>query len=91
MAIAWSVLARDDLRRIRDYIGAFNPTAARRLSLALVEAADSLVTFPERGRPLGGGRRELVVVWPYVIRYRVSGPDVQILRIRHGAQHSASR
>lgn len=26
------------------------------------------------------------VIWPYVVRYRVKGRAVQIIRIKHGAQ-----
>ncbi|MEI9991821.1 MAG: type II toxin-antitoxin system RelE/ParE family toxin [Rhizomicrobium sp.] len=84
--IIWSPLAVDDLRGIRDYIGQFNPSAAMRFAARLFETAESLAEFSERGRPIGGGRRELVIVWPYVIRYRVEPERVVILRIRHGAQ-----
>ena len=31
--------------------------------------------------------REMTIVWPYILRYRVSGDKVFILRIRHGAQN----
>ncbi len=74
------------MRGIRDYIGQFNPSAASRLAGRLVATAESLAEFSERGRPIGGNRREMVVVWPYVIRYRVDADRVVILRIRHGAQ-----
>lgn len=52
----------------------------------LIEAADSLAQFPERGRDAGNGRRELVTVWPYILRYRVEAERVVILRVRHGAR-----
>jgi plasmid stabilization system protein ParE len=42
--------------------------------------------FSERGRDAGGGRREMTIVWPYVLRYRVEAERVVILRVRHGAQ-----
>jgi toxin ParE1/3/4 len=69
LQITWTASAADDLARIRTYIGAFNPQAARGLGNDLLSAAESLVSFPDRGRPIGQGRRELVAVWPYVIRY----------------------
>jgi plasmid stabilization system protein ParE len=75
-----------DLVFIRGYIGRFNPAAARRMADRIKVAAISLADFPERGRPIGGNRRELSVVPPYVIRYRIKGRTVQILRIWHGAQ-----
>jgi len=54
----------------------------------LIGLADSLAEFSERGRNAGGGRREMTVVWPYVLRYRVEDEAVFILRIRHGARES---
>ena len=86
MDVIWAPAALADLHRIRTYIGHFNPAAARRMGFRLVEAGDSLAAMPERGRPIGRGRRELVAVWPYVIRYQVRGESVWILRIRHGRQ-----
>jgi len=52
----------------------------------LLAAADSLEEFAERGRPIDEGRRELTIIRPYLIRYRVAGDAVFILRIRHAAQ-----
>lgn len=84
--VIWSGEARTNLVAIRDYIGQFNPLAAQRLANRLVALADSLDEFAERGRPVGRGLRELTVVWPYIIRYRVTEDTVIILRIRHGAR-----
>jgi plasmid stabilization system protein ParE len=74
------------LEAIVEYVEAFNPAAARRLGERLIEAADSLAEFAERGRDAGLGRREMTTVWPYVLRYRVEMDQVVILRIRHGAR-----
>jgi plasmid stabilization system protein ParE len=51
----------------------------------LTQAGASLAQFPDRGRA-ARGRRELVIVRPYIIRYRVFSDRVVILAIRHGAQ-----
>lgn len=75
---------------IEDYVAAFNPAVARRLSTELVVAADSLTTFPERGRPgLEPGTRELVAVRPYLIVYRTeeNSERVWIVRVLHGARY----
>jgi len=71
---------------IRAYIHQFDPQAARRMARRLVEAGDSLRDFPDRGRPAGDERRELVTIPPYIIRYRFDGERVFILGIRHSAQ-----
>ena len=84
--IVWTEEAVANLEAIAEYIAAFNPAAAERLATRLIELADSLAEFSDRGRDAGGGRREMTIVWPYVLRYRVEGDRVVILRIRHGAQ-----
>ena len=84
--IIWPPQAARDLRSIRDYIGQFNPSAAARFAARLVATTESLADFSERARPASGKRRELVVVWPYIIRYRIEAERVVILRVRHGAQ-----
>jgi toxin ParE1/3/4 len=72
------------VRRAYNYIYDFNPGAAVRMAEALFKAGDSLVNFPHRGRPVRGtAMRELVTVSPYIIRYRIVGDDVVILRVRH--------
>lgn len=84
--VIWSAEARANLVAIRAYVGEFSPLAAQRLARRLVTLADSLDQFAERGRPIGEGLREPTVVWPYIIRYRVTESSVVVLRIRHGAQ-----
>lgn len=69
------------------YITNYNPRAADRLAVDLDEAANSLAILPMRGRPgLVSGTRELVVVWPYILVYRLTGQTVEIVRVWHGAQ-----
>jgi addiction module RelE/StbE family toxin len=83
--LIWSTDAIDDLKAIRSYIEATNPPAASRVAMALVDAANSLVAFPDRGRAVRSGVRELTTVRPYVIRYVVLPDEVRIAFIRHGA------
>jgi addiction module RelE/StbE family toxin len=84
--IVWTDEAISHLEAIVAYIAAFNPSAADRLGWRLSEAADSLAEFSDRGRKALNGTREMTVVWPYVLRYRVEADRVVILRIRHGAR-----
>lgn len=88
MPIVWRARALADVARITRYIAADNPVAAARVAHSLLLAGDSLVTFPRRGRPGRQPRtRELVVMPPYIIVYRVSVSDVvTILRVWHAAQ-----
>ena len=58
------------------------------MALRIIEAVNSLAEFPEIGRPAEKESRELAIVPPYLIRYRIVGETVQILRVRHGARRS---
>ena len=70
--VLWTPAALSDVLVIERYVASLNPAAARRLTAELVVAADSLATFPERGRPgLEEGTRELVAVRPSLVVYRV--------------------
>lgn len=84
--LIWSTDAIDDLRAIRSYIAEANPGAASRVAAALADAANALVAFPDRGRPIRPGVRELTTVRPYIIRYVVLPDEVRIAFIRHSAR-----
>lgn len=84
--IAWSFEALVAIDAIRDYLRQFNPEAADHLTQRLIDAGNSLVDFPNRGRPTDDGSRELVTVPPYILRYIVRDNVVYITRIKHGRQ-----
>ena len=86
--IVWTDEAVGQLEAIVTYIFVLNPAAAQKLGEKLVALADSLEDFPNRGRDVGGGKREMTSVWPYIMRYRVDGDRIVILRIRHGARNA---
>lgn len=87
MRVNFAASAVRDLTRIRRHIALDNPIAAKRMAERLIAACTSLGSFPMRGRltampPI----RELTVVRPYVIAYRIDGEAVTVLRIWHAAQ-----
>jgi plasmid stabilization system protein ParE len=84
--VVWTDSAAEELEAITAYIAAENPLAARRLARRLVDLADSLAEFPNRGRVAEEDSREMTTVWPYILRYLIDGDKVLILRIRHGAR-----
>ena len=84
--LIWSARARVDVLAIRDYIDAFSPLNAERFARRLVNAVETLVDLPERGRSVGANLRDFTAIWPYVVRYRVTASAVHILRIKHGAR-----
>ncbi|MEO8925817.1 MAG: type II toxin-antitoxin system RelE/ParE family toxin [Caulobacteraceae bacterium] len=87
--VVWSRRALADLDSIRAYIGQFSPLAAQRMAARLRSAGESLQAQPNRGRLAGRGFRELTIVPPYIVRYRVTDAGVVIAHIRHGAQRPA--
>lgn len=87
MRVVWTKTALRGVWRAYDYLADFNPRAAVHLAESLLAAGDSLENFPLRGRLVRGTvMRELVSVSPYIIRYRVAGDTVIILRVRHAAR-----
>ena len=85
--VVWTDRALANVEAIVSYIvSQHSPIAAQRLGQRLLATGDGLATEPERGRPIARGRRELTIVSPYLIRYRVTGDRVIILEVRHGAR-----
>ena len=85
--VVWTFSALADVEEIRRYIGNFNPYAARDMAARIIEAGNSLATFPYRGRSVPGTQlRETTLARPYIIRYRIEPDRVLILSVRHGAR-----
>jgi toxin ParE1/3/4 len=87
VVVVWTLAAARGIQRAYDYIVNFNPRAAMHVAESPRAEANSLMDFPRRGRPVPGtNMRELVTSHPYIIRYRIEGDKVVILRIRHTAR-----
>lgn len=91
VTVRWLPDALDDLKRLHAFIKPHSPTAASRAVDALIEAAETLVEFPEKGRPwdLETDFRELSVKFGargYVIRYRYIDDQVFIVRVWHALE-----
>ncbi len=85
--VVWLREALRDVGEIRIYIRQHDPAAARDYAAALIEAGDSLEYFPQRGRAVGDGFRQLGPIRRnYLIRYRIEGAKVFITGVRHGAR-----
>jgi toxin ParE1/3/4 len=82
--VIWTRAALEDVDLAFEYLRDLNPQAARRVVEALHAAGGGLEHFPHRGRPvLGTNMRELITSYSYILRYRIAGDAVVILRVRH--------
>ncbi len=90
--IVWSPKALNDVARLRRFIQAVNPDAARRAVTVIRAGVKMLREHHEMGRPmhdLGAGIREKLVGFGasvYVIRYRIKGNEILIAAILHGRE-----
>ena len=86
MQIRFAEAAIADIESIRAYIAQDNPSAASRMAVAIVAAADRLSANPRLGR-LGAmpGTFELIVR-PYVLVYEIHRAEIVVLRVWHGRQ-----
>lgn len=87
--IQFSPTARRDLNRLRQWLEERAPHVTHQAVDTIVTAYRSLGEFPERGRQVPEGLRELIVPFGsagYVIQYDVQPRDVIILRIFHAQE-----
>lgn len=92
--VIWRRLAEQDLTEPYVYIGADSPAAAERLLNAVEESVRLLLENPGCGRPCefrstpARGIRSWGVrgFENYLIFYRPSGEDIEIIRFLHGAR-----
>lgn len=88
MRLRYTRQALADLGEARAYIVERNPQAAAQTATRIREAIGGLTLFPDRGRKgRVQGTRELVVpATPFVVAYRISDGQIEILAIMHGAR-----
>jgi toxin ParE1/3/4 len=88
MQIRWSAAAAEDFLRIIGYIRQENSPAAQRIAKTIYESADSLKSFPYKGRAgrVEGTRELPLPPLPFVIVYRILKETVEIANVVHGAQ-----
>jgi toxin ParE1/3/4 len=91
--VLWTFAASQDLESIVDFIARDNPNAARPVLDSLRKRADTLKTFPERGRVVPELAhvglyiyRELLVT-PWRIIYRVSNIFVYVMMVIDGRRN----
>jgi len=85
--------ARADLKAIAMWIGGDNPDRAATFVAEIRRACETLARHPKRFPLVAGSRREGLRkrnVRGYLIFYRVTGHDVEIVRVVQGARDWAA-
>jgi toxin ParE1/3/4 len=74
-----------DLKELRAYIAADNPSAAGRVAARIDKAIALLAEMPAIGRPTPKRptREWIIPGLPYLIAYRMEGDTIDILRVWH--------
>jgi toxin ParE1/3/4 len=93
MKVRWARAASRHLEEIGDYIARENPAAADRVVLQIMDHAETLSDHSHIGRAgrIDGTREWIVSGTPYIVVYRVSGGDVEVLAVFHGARRWPDR
>jgi len=91
MKLVWLPEAKDDIRRLFDFLTDKDPDAAARMLQRVRTGATTLLEFPLSGRRMDDAteRRELFVpfgVGAYVLRYRLRGETIVVIRVWHSRE-----
>lgn len=86
--IIWRESADADLAAIVDYIAQFSPDAAERMWRRIRDAVLPLAQFPylHQSSEHVPGLREIVVRPAYIVLYRVTVNQVEIVAVKHSKQ-----
>lgn len=88
MKIRYTLLARDDLISITDYIAVRSPQAARRIKQRIRTIISLLSEHPFIGSRTSDPtiRRLVTTPYPFLVFYEVTESNVIILAVRHAAR-----
>ena len=89
MKVRFLELALADLHRIEDYLRERSKAGADRVAGRIRKRIADLAQFPDQGtasRRRRGARQIYVTKTPYIVVYRVTSEEVQILAVIHAKQ-----
>jgi addiction module RelE/StbE family toxin len=91
--VIWSLPAKEDLRRIHDYIAKDSKFYAKKISQDIVEKTEKLNDFPKSGRvvpEIGDPNIREIFVYSYRLIYEIKPGVIEVLGIIHGKQDFSS-
>jgi toxin ParE1/3/4 len=89
MKVRWSKLALAEVDAIMSDLAAKNPTVAERFEFRIRQIGERIGQYPQAFQEVaqrGGIRRVPLVRYPYLVFYTLSGGEVLVLRVVHGAR-----
>ena len=87
--VIWSNPAKDDLKKIHDYIAKDSKFYAIKVSQEFVEKTEKLKDFSKMGRVVpefGNTNIRELLVYSYRLIYEISSDKIEIIAIIHGRQ-----
>jgi plasmid stabilization system protein ParE len=89
--LIWELGALNDLIRLREFIAPHHPKAAKNAARCIIQAANRLLDSPHLGHPMDKipEFNELTIPFGrngYILRYRIDGKKIVILRVWHGRE-----
>lgn len=86
--LIWLDSAVNDVVRLREFIAANNPKAAKQAAEILKQAAAKLIEIPNIGKPAPDllDYRDLKIRFGaagYIMRYRIYRNDIYVVHVRH--------
>ena len=89
--LEWVKEAISDLEECREFLKSKNPKAAKNAIKRIIEVTKLLLEQPYLGHPIEGMPEFQKISIPfgkygYVLKYRVDGQKIVILRVWHGRQ-----
>lgn len=91
MKLVYTDEAIEDLKRLRDFLAAHNPTAGSKIAAELIAKIEMLPEFPRMSTPVQMAPvpdviRDMVF-GKYVVRYSLHTNTIIILRVWHGLEN----
>ncbi len=84
--VIWSIPAKQDLKKIYDYIARDSKYYAEKVSQDILERSEKLNEFPEIGRivpEIGEVNIREVIVYSYRLIYEISSDKIEVLALIH--------
>ena len=88
--VIWSIPAKQDLKKIYDYIARDSKYYAEKVSQDILERSEKLNEFPEIGRivpEIGEVNIREVIVYSYRLIYEILSDKIEVLALIHCKQN----